>query len=588
MGQRNHPPPSPAQPAQTPSRRYHQLFGRFTHPGQMRPTLDWTDDPYLPLEWMQFQALGDGLIPAGRVLPYTTRSRNLPGLHPHGPLAWGDDSYSYIDNHQGAARSQGGPDGTKPPQRTTLPRKYVAHRSFIPLSPRGLSVNKVRLWPLGQVCYPEFKGREIRRIKAPFFWPVHSKRDPIGSTTHRCPLVWVAGFISPKFPTEGHLVGVLADSTDKNKVHLVEEITKLGAPIRVVSLVEHNPLLTILPLGTVVKHPTPFRILVAEKKVGPGARGTTVQQRFSFRSRELEDQGPATKPLVRFKPKQYPASEQGGGSRIDPDHTPSLSLQGIRDPILLHVLRCLNISAWLRAVLDPGSATFPLYLPVLFALSLEFPYAISSLKEKLEAALALHKDTILQRFPALRSPIPSGITPVIVPPPRVAGSVSGRGRPESSEVDTNLGIPSPFPGEGKVLSLQVEIRNLSPETRTWRYGDEDSLIQLDDQCRSTGPYERFISQPKDQTNLIRAYQPDRGNKVLILQENQNRANKHSPQSEPQITCPIHVDKSYLGDQNLAWGEWEAECEPLASNSAKGAFGTAGRKWPRIGRRLPQL
>ena len=279
-------------------------------------------------------------------------------------------------------------------------------------------------------------------------------------------------------------------------------------------------------------------------------------------------------------------------------------------------------------MLNPGSTSFPLYLPVLFALSLEFLCATSSLKEKLEAALALHKDTILQRFPALRSPNPSGITSAIVPPPKVAGSVSGRERPEFSEVDTNLGIPSPIPREGKVLPLQVEICNLSPETRTWRYGDEDSLIQLakmgsseditkdrelhqgstyvhfedchssrpsnpltaqlDDRCRSTGTYEYFIGQPKDQTNLIRAYQPDKGNKVLILQENQNRASDHSPQSEPQITCPIHVDKSYLGDQNLAWGEWDAECEPLASNSAKAAFGTAGMKWPRIGRMLPQL
>ena len=195
-------------------------------------------------------------------------------------------------------------------------------------------------------------------------------------------------------------------------------------------------------------------------------------------------------------------------------------------------------------MLNPSSATFPLYLPVLFALSLEFLCAILSLKKKLEAALALHKDTILQRFPALRSPNPSGITSAIVPPPKVVGSVSGRERPKFSEADTNLGIPSPISGEGKVLPLQVGIHNLSPETRTWRNSDEDSLIQLVktglleditkdqelhqgstyihfedyhssglsnpltaqlyDQCRSTGTYEYFICQLKDQTNLVQA------------------------------------------------------------------------------------
>ena len=183
--------------------------------------------------------------------------------------------------------------------------------------------------------------------------------------TNCYPLVLVAGFSSPKFPTEGHFVGVMADSIDKNNVHLVEEITKLGAPIRVVSLVEHNPLLTILPLGTVVKHPIPFRILEAEKKVGPGACGTAVQQRFSFRTQEPEDQGQATKPLVRFKPRQYPPSEQGGDLCINPDHTPSPSLQGIQDPILLHVLRCLNSSAWLQ-VPPHFRYTFLAFLPLIW------------------------------------------------------------------------------------------------------------------------------------------------------------------------------------------------------------------------------
>ena len=171
------------------------------------------------------------LPPPGRIFPYTIRSLNLPGIHPHGPLAWGDNSYSYIDNHKGATRSQGGSDWTKHPQCITLPWKYMAHHSFIPPNPRGLAINKVSLWPLGQVCYPEFKGREICRIKAPFFWQVHSKRDSVGSTTNCYPLVWVAGFSTPKFTTEGHFVGVIADFNYKNNVHLVEEITKLGAPI---------------------------------------------------------------------------------------------------------------------------------------------------------------------------------------------------------------------------------------------------------------------------------------------------------------------------------------------------------------------
>ena len=101
---------------------------------------------------------------------------------------------------------------------------------------------------------------------------------------------------------------------------------------------EHNPLLTILPLGTVVKHPIPFHILKAEKRVGLSVCSTAVQQRFSFQTQEPGDQGQATKPLVWFKPRQYPPSEQGGDLCTDPDHTLSPSLQGIRDPIVLHVL----------------------------------------------------------------------------------------------------------------------------------------------------------------------------------------------------------------------------------------------------------
>ena len=97
-----------------------------------------------------------------------------------------------------------------------------------------------------------------------------------------------------------------------------------------------------------------------------------------------------TKPLAWFEPTQRPPSELAGPLFVDPDSTPSPSLEGIRDPFLLHVLRRLNLSAWLQSeeapsvfqkdldslfnifgwmVINPSTATITPYLPCLFTLN---------------------------------------------------------------------------------------------------------------------------------------------------------------------------------------------------------------------------
>ena len=138
-------------------------------------------DPYSPLDWLQFQASGDGLIPAGHIFPYTIKSLNLPGPppRPHRPLAWGPDPYGYTDDHKDASRSLGWSDWTKHPQCVTFHRSYLAHRTFVPLNPRGLAINEVNPWPFEQVYYPEFEGSKVYWMKAPFFQQVCKQGDSI-------------------------------------------------------------------------------------------------------------------------------------------------------------------------------------------------------------------------------------------------------------------------------------------------------------------------------------------------------------------------------------------------------------------------
>ena len=142
----------------------------LTHPRQMGSNLDQLD-PYSPLDWLQFRASGNGLIPASHIFPYTIKSLNLPGPppRPHGPLAWGPDPYGYTDNHKDASRLLGWSDWMKHPQCVTFHRSYLVHRTFIPLNPRGLAINEVNPWPFERVFYPKFEGSEVYWIKASFF-----------------------------------------------------------------------------------------------------------------------------------------------------------------------------------------------------------------------------------------------------------------------------------------------------------------------------------------------------------------------------------------------------------------------------------
>jgi hypothetical protein len=95
-----------------------------------------------------------------------------------------------------------------------------------------------------------------------------------------------------------------------------------------------------------------------------------------------------TKPLAWFEPARWPPSELAGSLYVDPESTPSPDIRDMQDPFLLHVLKCLNVSAWLQSdeapekfqedldalfdifgctVLNPGSVPVPLYLLFLFA-----------------------------------------------------------------------------------------------------------------------------------------------------------------------------------------------------------------------------
>ena len=102
------------------------------------------------------------------------------------------------------------------------------------------------------------------------------------------------------------------------------------------------------------------------------------------------NRGLATKPVAWFEPAQCPPSELAGPLFVNPDSTASPSLEGIRDPFLLHVLHRLNLCAWLQSeeapsifqkdldslfdifgwtVINPSATTVAPYLPCLFTLN---------------------------------------------------------------------------------------------------------------------------------------------------------------------------------------------------------------------------
>ena len=202
-------------------------------------------------------------------------------------------------------------------------------------------------------------------------------------------LAVVANFNPPQFVTEGCFVGAMVDSYYLDARDLAIEIAKLGAPVWMVSFAERSPPLTLVPPGAAEKHPILQRILQTEKKSNPSAHADSmaVRQQLSFWLQELIDRGQATRPLAWFEPARHPPSEKAGKFFVDPDLTPSPAIRDMRDPFLLHVLKQLDISAWLQsekapdrfqqdldslikifgcAVFNPGSVTSPPYLPSIF------------------------------------------------------------------------------------------------------------------------------------------------------------------------------------------------------------------------------
>ena len=74
-------------------------------------------------------------------------------------------------------------------------RSYLVHHAFIPLNPRGLTINEVNPWPFEQVLYPEFEGGEVYRIKASFFQQVCEQGDSIrGMVNCYCLLYYQLAF----------------------------------------------------------------------------------------------------------------------------------------------------------------------------------------------------------------------------------------------------------------------------------------------------------------------------------------------------------------------------------------------------------
>ena len=72
--------------------------------------------------------------------------------------------------------------------------------------------------------------------------------------------------------TEGHFIGAMVDSYYLDMRDLAIEITKLGAPVWMVSFAEHSPPLTLVPPGATEKHPILQQILQTEKKSNPSTR----------------------------------------------------------------------------------------------------------------------------------------------------------------------------------------------------------------------------------------------------------------------------------------------------------------------------
>jgi hypothetical protein len=251
-------------------------------------------------------------------------------------------------------------------------------------------------------------------------------------------------------------------------------------------------------------------------------------------------------------------------------------------------------------------------------------YSYQSQKEKLEAALASHKDTLTLRFPALRSSDPSHPSTSRLPPPEAIEPSRGRERSKSPDVPCqrrHIDEParleptneeaapspvslSPTAEEFRTLSLNGGTHALFPETWTRQYGNKGSLVhlaktgrsdymtkdfepykgsiyvyfedyhgsgtrnslaaQLHDHYRSTGTYGYHIHQQEGQTDVVLAYQPDKETNVLALLDNQNRASEQFPESEPRVTRPIHVNELHLVERISAWGELDTEQSLLTS------------------------
>ena len=77
-------------------------------------------------------------------------------------------------------------------------------------------------------------------------------------------------------------------------------------------------------------------------------------------------------------------------------------------------------------------------------------------------------------------------------------------------------------------------------------GPANSLVaQLHDRYCLTGAYGYLIHSQNGQTDVRLAYRPDREDNVLVLLDNQNRASEQFPESEPQVTRPIHANELHL-------------------------------------------
>jgi hypothetical protein len=116
-----------------------------------------------------------------------------------------------------------------------------------------IKANGIMLWWQTQEWMEEARGRRLMDVLG---WMEFLLRQ------------LVAG-LNPHWVTEGCYIGLIVDRYFKDTVAIRIQLTKMGAPVREISLAEHKPPLTILPPGAWELHPSWIRYMKYVKKNQP-------------------------------------------------------------------------------------------------------------------------------------------------------------------------------------------------------------------------------------------------------------------------------------------------------------------------------